>query len=668
MSNKLRWGILSTGRIAGVFAAGVKESLQGELVAVGSRSLASAQKFAAEHGIPNCHGSYEDLFADSEVDAVYIATPHPMHAQWAIRAAEAGKHVLCEKPLALNHGQAMAIVEAAREHGVFLMEAFMYRCHPQTSKLVELIKDGAIGEVKMIQAAFSFNAPLNDESRLGRVYNNQLGGGGILDMGCYPISICRLVAGAALGRAFADPTDVHGAGHVCDTGVDIYAAALLRFEGDIVAQVTTAVGLSRQYRALQVFGSSGSIMVPTPYTPSHHGGTVELHLNSGGKEHVIEVTTDRHLYSFEADMVADSLPHQQATAPAMTWDDTLGNMKVLDKWRAELGVVYEDETPARFNAPVHGRGLSKRASNVMQYGRIGGLDKDVSRLIMGCDNQETFTHAAIMFDDWYERGGNAFDTAYIYGSGKQERLLGQWIKSRGVRDEVAVIVKGGHTPDCNPKAITAQLHESLDRLQLDSADIYLMHRDNADIPVEDFVDCLDAHVQAGRIRAFGGSNWPLARVAAANAYAKRSGKAGFSLVCNNFALARLQAPVWHGCIAASDSDSRTWLQREQLALLSWSSQARGFFTARSGPDMHADSELERCWYSSENFQRKARAVALAQRKGVLPIAIAAAYVLHQAFPTFALIGPRNLYELHTSLEALPVELTDEEVDWLDLRN
>ena len=133
MQNRLGWGILGTGRIAGIFATGVALSQQGRLAAVGSRTPANAERFAAEFGVPKAHGSYEALLADPEVQAVYIATPHPQHVAWAVRAAEAGKHILCEKPIGLNRAEAMVIAAAAREHGVLLMEAFMYRSHPQTA-------------------------------------------------------------------------------------------------------------------------------------------------------------------------------------------------------------------------------------------------------------------------------------------------------------------------------------------------------------------------------------------------------------------------------------------------------------------------------------------------------------------------------------------------------
>src|SRR5437763_14390917 len=188
LSRTLSWGILGTGRIAGIFANGVKQSQTGTLVAVGSRSQTAADTFGETLHIPHRYSRYEDVLADESVQAVYLALPHPFHAQWAIKAAEAGKPVLCEKPIALNHAEAMAIVEAAERHGVFLMEGYMYRCHPQTTKLLELIRSGMIGQVRVIQVTFSFRADAHPESRL---LNNALGGGGILDAGGYCTSMAR---------------------------------------------------------------------------------------------------------------------------------------------------------------------------------------------------------------------------------------------------------------------------------------------------------------------------------------------------------------------------------------------------------------------------------------------------------------------------------------------
>ncbi|MBL4575153.1 MAG: aldo/keto reductase, partial [Opitutaceae bacterium] len=324
--------------------------------------------------------------------------------------------------------------------------------------------------------------------------------------------------------------------------------------------------------------------------------------------------------------------------------------------------------------PLNGRALHPSATNNMRYARIKGLDKDISRLVMGCDNQTTMPHAAVMFDDFIEKGGNCFDSAHIYGgyeggeSGICEEVLGQWIKDRGVRNDITLISKGGHTPNCHPQGITEQLEESLQRLQTDHVDIYFMHRDNLDLPVSDFIDVLNKHVKAGKIKLFGGSNWSIERVNAANEYAAQNGLQGFSAVSNNFSLAQLVNPVWPGCVSSSDAESRAWLEKANIALFPWSSQARGFFTDRSGQDKLDDEELVRCWYSEDNFQRKDRAQELAEQKGVSTINIALAYVLTQPFPVFTLIGPRTLEETRTSLPGLDIKLTPEEVRYLNLED
>ena len=262
------------------------------------------------------------------------------------------------------------------------------------------------------------------------------------------------------------------------------------------------------------------------------------------------------LYGAEADTVARSLDGRQGRSPAMSWDDTLGNMETLDRWRAAIGLVYDAEKPDHPVRTLHGRPLTRRTSAPMTYASVPGAELPLSRLVMGCDNQPSTSHATAIFDEYFECGGNTFDTAHIYGGGEQERLLGWWMKHRGIRDLVAVISKGAHSPNCFPAKVSDQLRQSLDRLQTDRADVYFLHRDNLDVPVAEFIDVLNEHVEAGRIGAFGGSNWTAARIAEANAYAEQSGKRGFAAVSNNFSLARMIDPVWPGCIAASRSRRR----------------------------------------------------------------------------------------------------------------
>jgi predicted dehydrogenase/aryl-alcohol dehydrogenase-like predicted oxidoreductase len=656
-SSKLRWGILGTGNIASRFAGQLPSSITGELAAVGSRSIDSANEFADRFAIPNRHASYADLLADETVDAVYIATPHPLHPEWAIKAAEAGKHVLCEKPLAINRALAEAMIEAAVRNDVFLMEAYMYRCLPQTKLITQLIRDGAIGTVHQIQASFAFQASFRADSR---IFADELAGGGILDVGGYPVSMARLIAGAAIGAPYADPAAVTAVGQVGETGADEWAVATLFFDSGMTAQVSTGVRLSDENR-VRVLGSEGYLVIEDPWFGGD-GKPTHVTVHKVGEEPRDISAEPAFIYAAEADAVAASVEARQA--PEMSWADTLGNLEVQDAWRKAIGQQYASEREDAIIPTATGRPLTRRTDAPMTYGEVPGLDKQVSRLVMGVDNQETLTHAATMFDDFVERGGTTFDTAYIYGGGRGEKLLGQWMTSRGNRDKVVVIGKGAHTPHCDPESITRQLGESLDRLQTDHVDLYLMHRDNEEIPVGEFVDVMDEHFRAGRIKAYGGSNWSIERFDEANSYAAANGKQPFTLLSNHLSLARAYDVPWKGCRHVSDDESQAWLRERQVALFPWSSQARGFFTGRAKPEDRSDEELVRCFYSDENFERLRRARELASARGVEPTAIALAWLLHQPYPVFPLIGPRHISETRTSLPGLSVSLTDDEVAWL----
>ena len=257
MTDQLRWGILSAGRIAGVFANALKSSRTGVLHAVGAREQAKADAFGEQYGAPKRYGSYEALLADPDVQAVYIANLHPFHAEWAIKAADAGKHILCEKPITINTPELMAILEAVKRNDVFLMEAFMYRCHPQTQKLVELLRAKAIGDVRVINATFSFHGAIDPTARH---MNNAVGGGGIMDLGCYCMSMARLIAGADGGKDFADPWEVKGAGHIGDvTHVDEWATATCRFPGDIMAQLSCGLTVNQE-SVVRIWGSEGQYL------------------------------------------------------------------------------------------------------------------------------------------------------------------------------------------------------------------------------------------------------------------------------------------------------------------------------------------------------------------------------------------------------------------------
>jgi predicted dehydrogenase/aryl-alcohol dehydrogenase-like predicted oxidoreductase len=674
----LSWGILGTGAIAHAFARAVARSQSGALARVGSRAPASAEAFIAkltsdpDTGVAagtadfQASGDYDALLADPAVDAVYIATPHTGHARWAVRAARAGKHVLVEKPAALNHADTMAMVEAAREAGVFFMEAFMYRLAPQTRKLTELIETGAIGRVRMVEASFGFHAPFDETSRL---FANTLGGGGIMDVGLYPVSLARLVAGANDGRGFLDPVSVAGKAHLGRTGVDEWAAAVLRFDNDVIAQVSTAVSAWLPNTAT-IFGETGALHLAAPWHAAGvESGSSRIELRRFGKEtETIEVPQEKWLYEIESDHVADCVAAGLLESPLVPVADTLGNMRTLDQWRSSAGFTYEAETRHKGWPVVAGDTLARKPDVTMQHREIKGVPRPVSALVMGCDNQTSMPHAAVQFDDFIMQGGNCFDTAHLYGGGIMEKLLGRWMQDRGIRDEVVLICKGAHTPDCRPDAVRPQLEESLDRLRTDRADIYFLHRDDPNVPIGEWVDLLNELKAEGRISVFGGSNWSRERMVEANAYAQANGKQGFTVLSNNFSLARMNNPIWPGVMGCSDDGYRQWLEETGTALFSWSSQARGFFTDRAGPDIKADTDLMNAFYSADNFERRSRAFELADSKGVHPMTIALAYVLGQKMPTCALVGPRTLAELRTSLDVFKVELSNQEIAWLDLRD
>ena len=517
----------------------------------------------------------------------------------------------------------MAAAQAARRAGTFLMEAFMYRPHPQTRRLVELVRDGAVGEARLIEASFGYRASLEtDKDAERRIFANALGGGGILDVGCYAVSMARLIAGAALGRPFADPIEVSGTGTLGATGVDEQATATLTFEDGIVAQLQTAVRVPLR-NSVTVIGTEGRLEVPQPWfgmgSRGPADGRIDL-VRRGGEREVIEVRNEGWLYAIEADEVAAHI--EAGEAPSMSHEDTLGNMATLDRWREAIGLVYDAERPEAASAStLAGRPLRRQVvpsdASPLPLADVAGVPMPLSRLVMGCDNQVTMPHAEAMWDDFFERGGNVFDTAHLYTGGVTERLLGTWLGARGVREEVAVIVKGAHTPNCNPDALSRQLEESLERLQIETADLYFLHRDDPGIPIGEWVEVLNDHVRRGQIRVFGGSNWTIERIEAANAYAAEHGLQGFSALSNNFSLARMERPVWPGVLACSDDRFREWLVRRQLPEFSWSSQARRFFTDRGAPERASDDpELANAWFSEANHERRRRAIDLAEERGV----------------------------------------------------
>lgn len=318
----------------------------------------------------------------------------------------------------------------------------------------------------------------------------------------------------------------------------------------------------------------------------------------------------------------------------------------------------------------------------MKYGTVQGVDKPIARLVQGTVmlSSKELERSLQLLDEVFEAGGSAFDLAHHYGSGDCERVMGKWLDARGVRDQVVILTKGAHHSmdrrRVTPFDITADLFDSLARLKTDHVDLYVLHRDDPNAPVGPIVEILNQHQRAGRIRAFGGSNWSIERIQAANEYARAHGLVPFAVSSPHFSLAeQVQAP-WDGCVTISGpshATERAWYQTTQMPVFAWSSIANGFLAGKFDPHdrkafaEHLDASSVKAYFSDDNFERLARAAQLAQQKDFTIPQIAMAYVLNQPLNLFALVGSQSGAEFQANLVALETKLTNQEMDWLDLR-
>lgn len=318
----------------------------------------------------------------------------------------------------------------------------------------------------------------------------------------------------------------------------------------------------------------------------------------------------------------------------------------------------------------------------MLYGRVPGVEKLVSRLVQGTVPVGTkeLERSFALLDAVLEQGGNAFDTAHVYGGGDNERAFGKWIKERNVRRKIMILAKGSHHNQdrkrVTPFDIAADLHDSLARMQVEYIDLYLLHRDDPDVPVGPIVEALNHWKNEGLIRAFGGSNWSHPRILAANDYAVERGLTPFAASSPNFSLAAQMKEPWGGCITISGPSNevtRAWYEKTQMAVFAWSSLAGGFFSGRinrentrSFEDYFMKLAVE-CYATEENFERLDRAQKLGEEKGLTLPQVAMAYVMNQPINLFALVGCNNGDEFAANARALEVKLSPRECAWLDLR-
>jgi predicted dehydrogenase len=327
MSDTTRWGILATGKIAHTFARDLALVPGGELTAVGSRRLESARAFAQQYGAAAAHGSYEDLVADPDVDAVYIATPHALHLDNARLAFEAGKHVLCEKPLTLNLAEAEEMVRLATEHDRFLMEAMWTACHPVIRAVVDDVRSGRFGTPRLVHAELGFRVDAPPEDRM---FNPDLGAGALLDMGIYPLTFAHLVLGPA--------EELRATANLSDTGIDLDVVVNGRYAGGALATMSASM-TSWSSEAAAVATDLGRIEIPdhfhhpryAVFTPADGGDPVRI----DGEQPVIGTGFGNEILEVQRCLTAGLresalVPHQQ----------TLTLMRQMDDLRAQIGVRY----------------------------------------------------------------------------------------------------------------------------------------------------------------------------------------------------------------------------------------------------------------------------------------------------------------------------------------
>jgi predicted dehydrogenase len=307
----LRWGLLSTARINRALIPPLRASQRNRLAAVASRSQETADAYARQWGIPRALGSYQALIDDPEIDVIYNPLPNHLHAEWTIRALQAGKHVLCEKPLALTLAEVDAIAESARETGGIASEAFMYRHHPQTLKAKALVESGVLGSLRLIKGAFTFMLQNAQDYRL----RPEMGGGSLWDVGCYPVSFARMIMGS-------EPLEVFGWQARAPTGIDETFTGQMRFPGDVLAQFDC--GFASPYRAqVEIVGSKATLEIPVPFKPGTHETIL---LSRAGERDTLEIEGPE-LYTGEVEDMADAV--LLGTPPRVSLTDSRGNVAVI---------------------------------------------------------------------------------------------------------------------------------------------------------------------------------------------------------------------------------------------------------------------------------------------------------------------------------------------------
>ena len=678
----VRWGILGPGAIARSFATAI-DGLEGhEVVAAGSRDPERALAFNAERGYTAAEaGTYRDLVRSESVDAVYVASPHPGHLEHAALALRHGKAVLCEKPLCVNASEARRLCAIARERGRPLLEAMWTRFLPATLRAAEWVANGTIGEPSRVVCSFGFHTQFNPESRL---YDPELAGGSLLDVGCYTLSLAALVFGDRVTGGEIPQIEVRA--DLAPSGVDEHCKIVLRFGDGAEAYLESSISRATSATAV-IQGDGGRILIPDFWRAQ------TLRLECETQEVAsLECPFLCNGYEYQALEVERMLRDGDVESPLLPHAESIALIELMDEIRRRIGVQYPFESSIGVTAGTH---------RAMVYRPVGasvgapafwpapsatpqsGEPEFLPRLILGTmplngDTPAAQTEADALLDAAFEHGINAVDTGHVYGNGASERAIGSWLERRGLAHDVFVLSKGCHPdaagPRVSPEALDRDLSESLDRLRLPAVDLYMLHRDDPAVPVGEMVDAFAEQLAAGRLRAYGLSNWTRARIEEVYDYAEANDRPLPAASSPNFSLAdQVRDPWGGGCVTltgAAAADDRDWHRSTGMAIFAWSSLARGLFSGRvtrralaAEPGL-VDEACRAAYVHEVNLARLDRVIEFAEAGGASVPQIALAWVLAQDLPLHAIVGAATRQEVEDLAAAVTLSLTDEEEKWL----
>ena len=662
MVSTVRWGIIGPGAIARVFATAI-DGLDGhEIVAVGSRDPQRAANFNAERGYRFAEaGTYRDLVRSESVDAVYVASPHSGHLEHAALALRHGKAVLCEKPLCVNASEARRLCAIARERGRPLLEAMWTRFLPATQRAADWVANGTIGEPSRVVCGFGFHARFDPGSRL---YDPELAGGSLLDIGCYTLSLASLVFGERVTGGNIPQIEVRA--DLAPSGVDERCKIVLRFGGGAEAYLESSI--SKAVSATGVIqGDRGRIVIQDFWRAQ----TLELQCEA--KEvATLECPFLCNGYEYQALELERMLRAGDVESPLLPHAESIGLLELMDELRRRMGVQYPFESSIGVTAGTH------RAMTYRPF-----AERHLPRLVLGTmplndDTPAAQDEADALLDAAFEHGIDAVDTGHVYGNGASERAIGSWLERRGLADDVFILSKGCHPdasgPRVNPEALAADLAESLDRLRVPAVDLYMLHRDDPAVPVGEMVDAFAEHLAAGRLCAYGFSNWTRARIEEACDYAEANDRPLPAASSPNFSLAdQVEDPWGGGCVTLTGkaaADDRDWHRDTGMTIFAWSSLARGLFSGRvTRRALAADPSLvdEACrtaYVHDVNLARLNRVIEFAEAGGATVPQIALAWVLAQDLPLHAIVGAATEQEVEDLAAAAALAITEEEAKWL----